>query len=164
MSGREFHWKWNGEDYAVRIETKGPHGTLTRAGQSTEFLIEDKDDRSARLTIGGRHFELFFAREGNSVAVWCGGTIYRLQAALKTASRHAAETAAPGEVRAPMPGKVIRIEAALHAVVTDRQPVILLESMKMESAVHAPRAGRVAQILVQPGQIVQTAELLMVIE
>jgi pyruvate carboxylase len=40
----------------------------------------------------------------------------------------------------------------------------VLEAMKMQSTVYAPVSGKVARRLVQPGQTVETKELLLVIE
>jgi pyruvate carboxylase len=49
-------------------------------------------------------------------------------------------------------------------VVEQNQKLLVLEAMKMQSTVYAPVAGRVARLLVKPGQTVETKELLVVIE
>jgi biotin carboxyl carrier protein len=69
-----------------------------------------------------------------------------------------------GEVRALMPGKVLRVDVSVGDVVTERQPVVTMESMKMESALAAPRAGTVAAVKCQVGQIVEMGEVLVIIE
>ena len=48
--------------------------------------------------------------------------------------------------------------------VEEKQTVAIMESMKMESALLAPKAGRVAKIGCQAGQVVDMGEILMVIE
>ena len=52
-------------------------------------------------------------------------------------------TVAPGSLVAPMPGMVIRVAAALGDTVTAGQPLLVLEAMKMEHTIHAPRRGTV---------------------
>jgi biotin carboxyl carrier protein len=47
---------------------------------------------------------------------------------------------------APMPAKIVRIAAQAGDEVTDGQTLVVLESMKMELGVTAPRAGRVQSI------------------
>ena len=68
-----------------------------------------------------------------------------------------------GEITALMPGKILRIEVKVGDTVAEKQTVAIMESMKMESALHAPKAGRVAAIHCQPGQVVEMGELLIVI-
>jgi pyruvate carboxylase len=42
--------------------------------------------------------------------------------------------------------------------------LLVMEAMKMQSTVYAPMAGKVAQVLVQPGRHVEAKDLLLVIE
>ena len=63
-----------------------------------------------------------------------------------------------------MPGKVLRIDVRAGDTVEEKQALVIMESMKMESALRAPKAGRVTAIRCEPGQIVEMGELLMLIE
>ena len=63
-----------------------------------------------------------------------------------------------------MPGKLLRLEVAVGDMVSEKQIVALMESMKMETALYAPQAGRVAEIRCQPGQVVEMGEVIMVID
>ena len=67
-------------------------------------------------------------------------------------------------VRAPMPGKVVRLLVKLGEEVAAGQAVIVLEAMKMENELSAPRAGRVAEIAVAESASVEAGKLLIVIE
>lgn len=53
---------------------------------------------------------------------------------------------------AQFPGKVRKILVSAGSEVTEDQPLILVEAMKMEFSVRAPHAGKVIQILVKEGQ------------
>jgi biotin carboxyl carrier protein len=70
----------------------------------------------------------------------------------------------PEEIRAHITGVVFQIPAKPGDTVAAGDPVIVLESMKMEIPVEAPRAGAVKQILVEEGQTVQEGELVAVLE
>ncbi|HEX2193834.1 MAG TPA: biotin carboxylase N-terminal domain-containing protein [Candidatus Limnocylindria bacterium] len=61
---------------------------------------------------------------------------------------------------APMPGRVIAVRVAEGATVGEREPVVILEAMKMEHAVLSPLAGRVARLAVVEGQQVQRGDVL----
>ena len=63
-----------------------------------------------------------------------------------------------------MPGKLLRLEVAVGDTVTEKQTVATMESMKMESALHAPKSGRISEIRRQPGEVVEMGEILMVVE
>ena len=72
--------------------------------------------------------------------------------------------ASSGEITALMPGKLLSIDVAVGDTVSEKQPVATMESMKMETTLHAPISGRVTEIRCQPGQVVDMGEILIVIE
>jgi len=64
-------------------------------------------------------------------------------------------------VAAPMPGRVVAVPVAAGDAVSRGQTVVVLEAMKMESALTAPHAGRVVEVLVSPGQTVRQRQALV---
>jgi acetyl/propionyl-CoA carboxylase alpha subunit len=74
--------------------------------------------------------------------------------------------AAHGEstVTAPMPGTVIRLEVAAGDAVHARQPLVVLEAMKMEIPVHSPFEGTVKAVHVAAGDRVAGGTLLVELE
>jgi len=67
-------------------------------------------------------------------------------------------------VTAPMPGRVLRVLVAVGDEVGHRQGLVVVEAMKMENELGAPKAGRVTEILVVEGISVEAGRLLMMIE
>ena len=67
-------------------------------------------------------------------------------------------------VHASMPGKVVRLLVAMDAEVTAGQAVVVVEAMKMQNELKAPRAGRVAKIHVKENDSVTAGTVLLVIE
>ena len=70
----------------------------------------------------------------------------------------------PQRVVAPMPGKIARILVKAGEPVSVRQPLVVIEAMKMENELRAAREGVVAQLLVKEGQSVDAGTLLLVVE
>jgi acetyl/propionyl-CoA carboxylase alpha subunit len=70
----------------------------------------------------------------------------------------------PQRVIAPMPGKVVRVVVKIGDVVVARQPVIVVEAMKMENELRSARDGRVAEVHVEEGASVERGQLLIVIQ
>jgi len=67
-------------------------------------------------------------------------------------------------VESEIPGKVFRIEAPVGTEVQEDDPIIILESMKMEIPVASPCAGVVKEILVDEGDPVEEGDEVAVIE
>ena len=70
----------------------------------------------------------------------------------------------PQRLTAPMPGKVVRVLVKAGDLVTARQPVVVVEAMKMENELRASRDGTVAEIPVREGMSVDAGALLLVIQ
>ena len=77
----------------------------------------------------------------------------------------------PGAVKAPMVGTVYLSPepeatpfAKLGDTVSEGQPLLIIEAMKVMNQIRAPRAGRLAQILVEDGAPVEYGEVVMVLE
>ena len=69
-----------------------------------------------------------------------------------------------GAVTAIMPGKIIRIVAKEGSTVAAGDVICILEAMKMENELKAPRAGVVKVLYAQPGQDVERGAVLAEIE
>jgi len=70
----------------------------------------------------------------------------------------AADGTAPLTLRAPIPGKIVKVLVAAADHVKAGQPVVVLEAMKMENEVRSPRDALVAQIHVREGQSVDSGQ------
>jgi len=71
---------------------------------------------------------------------------------------------ASGEtVSAPMPGNIIRVDVKEGDKVTSGQILVILEAMKMENEIVAPKDGTVVQIVTSKGAVVETGSPLVVI-
>jgi biotin carboxyl carrier protein len=62
-----------------------------------------------------------------------------------------------------MPGKVIRVLVKAGDSVAARQPLVVIEAMKMENEIAAPRAGTVGEVAVGEGDPVEAGRLLVVV-
>jgi acetyl/propionyl-CoA carboxylase alpha subunit len=164
VTARELHWKRNGDDYSVRIETVNGQGTLSISGRTISFQILESSAHGMRVLIEGANYEIYMWREGRVCTVWCNGTTYRLEQLEGGRAPHATMNVDAGDVRAPMAGKVLRVEVQVDETVAEHQTLVILESMKMETPVRAARNGRVSRILVQPDDVVDMGDLLAVIE
>ena len=62
-----------------------------------------------------------------------------------------------------MPGNILKVNVSNGQAVKEGEVLVILEAMKMENAIMAPKSGTVAQVLVQKGATVDTDATLVVI-
>jgi biotin carboxyl carrier protein len=75
-----------------------------------------------------------------------------------------AGTEGPRPVKAPMPGRVVRLLVEAGGEVAEGQGVVVIEAMKMQNELKSPKAGRVARIGVAVGDTVGSGDVLVVVE
>ena len=68
------------------------------------------------------------------------------------------------EIRALMPGKVVRVQLETGTTVEKGAGVVVVEAMKMQNEMKSPRAGVVVSINVKPGDTVNAGDVLAVVE
>lgn len=73
------------------------------------------------------------------------------------------DLAAGETVSAPMPGNIIRVDVKQGDTVKSGQILVILEAMKMENEIVAPKDGTVAQVVTSKGSVVDTGAPLVVI-
>ncbi len=67
-------------------------------------------------------------------------------------------------VNAPMPGTILDVKASVGDTVTEGQVLMVLEAMKMENDIVAPKAGKVSAISVKKGDSVNSGDALAYIQ
>ena len=164
----------NGHSRTISIERTTPdryrvivdgHAQLVDAKRVGSFglsLLFDGADRSSRevqVSPSGTRGELLVGMDGKSVTVALNGRRTRRAAADGGAHAGGEQT-----VVAPMPGRVVRLLVAGGDEVIARQPIVVVEAMKMENELRSPKAGRVKDIAVKAGDSVEAGRVLAVIE
>ena len=136
--------------------------------------IVERAGREALLSLvrldgaaSSREVRCVEAGAGGELAVHADGVVWRTVVnGRRAAGPDGASAGDDGEARvvAPMPGKVVRILVAPGDEVAARQPVVVVEAMKMENELSASRAGTVKEIPVREGTSVDAGRVLAVIE
>lgn len=154
--------------HVVEIEERDG-GLLAQVdGRSYELRIFTPEPGVYTLLFGPQVIE---ARvEGNAQAGFVMVTVreraWHLRVRDRRYRRRASEAGSEGRVAltARMPGKVVRLLAEVGSSVRAGQGILVLEAMKMQNEVRAPKSGRLAEVYVREGQTVGAGELLAVIE
>ena len=67
-------------------------------------------------------------------------------------------------MKAPMPGRVVRLLVETGDEVAEGQGVVVIEAMKMQSELKSPKARRVVRVGVSVGDTVGSGDVLVVVE
>ncbi len=139
--------------------------------EAVEIDIAPLDDPEGgyRVTVRDRVFDLparslrraAFLRQAGEITVQVDGREYRLYDARQ---RRRAPASAPGDLHAPMAGRIIRVLAKAGDSVRAGDALLILEAMKMEQQITAPHDGIVASLLCEEGDQVTAGQELVVLE
>ncbi len=116
---------------------------------------------SFALTIAGERGEWQYATDGDLIWIGAGGWAWAVRRAMASAAQDAQSD---GDLRAPMPGQVLLVPARVGDRVRTGDPVVVLESMKMELVLAAPVDGLVAELSVGVGDRVAVDQPLARVE
>ncbi len=162
------------------------HALLVHGEQRIEATLEVRDARTISVTSGGETFGFILRGEGSvgtliryeadgvtreaevvadgaEIAVYLSGRSVRFTVPDALGD---IEDDAVGEdrVMAPMPGLVKIVKASAGQAVAKGDPLIVLEAMKMEHTLASPRDGRIAEVFVAAGDLVQEGTVLVRVE
>ena len=118
--------------------------------------IRDPGSGIQRLAYG--------VRDGNRVWVFLDGRTYVIEPDDGDTPRHVHATDDQVALSAPMPATVLAIKVSPGDEVAAGDLLILLEAMKMEMPITAPRAGRVKSLACREGDLVQPGVRLLELE
>ncbi|MGP0053325.1 MAG: biotin carboxylase N-terminal domain-containing protein [Solirubrobacteraceae bacterium] len=113
------------------------------------------------IATGGDRREWSYATDGDVVWVGCEGRAWPVR---RSSAAEAHQEQADGDLRAPMPGQVLLVHVAVGDRVSAGDPLIVMESMKMELVITAPVDGELAAVGVSPGDKVVVDQPLALVE
>ena len=113
------------------------------------------------VTVAGERSEWSFARDGDTLWLGTDGWSWAVRRQTDAATEQAQSD---GDLRAPMPGQVLLVPATVGERVQAGDPVVVLESMKMELVLAAPVDGHVAELNVAVGEKVAVDQPLARVE
>ena len=141
---RENYFTFHLEDLVGEVQSFKPAIALTIESRETgEGLCR---------TESGRTHAFAWAWVGPELHLWLDGDLFVFQRSDTRRRGKTLATAIPGEVLSPMPGTVLEVLVSEGDRVERNQIVVVMESMKMELAITAPRRGVVRRLAVHPGQ------------
>ncbi len=138
-------------------------GSVTINGVEGTWTTRTRADE--RWSVGDGTSNVNGSALKTSAGTWVGieGTVALAEVESGTSRPRARHTDADA-LRPPMSATVIRIHVAVGSTVTEGDPLIVLEAMKMEMPIRAPRAGVVTAVHCREGELVSPTTVLLDLE
>jgi 3-methylcrotonyl-CoA carboxylase alpha subunit len=140
------------ELHEIRLEK----GAAWLGDRRVEFEPQPSEGAVKVIRIAGRDHRFVTARQGERVYVWCDGITGSFE--LATGTRAALSGEHAGDLFSPMPGRVRKTLVEQGQVVSRGQVLLVLEAMKMEHSIRAPRDGVVKRLFVKEGELVEAGK------
>jgi biotin carboxyl carrier protein len=154
---------------------EGLHQTYTARKDGHRFLVRlgDHEVEACTVALGehrfllrlpGRQFVVDWARRGREVFLQVDGRGFRLKEedAAHVAGDDHGEASSPS-LESPLPGRVVKVLVGPGGEVKKGQPMVIIDSMKIEFEFKAPRAGVVDQVLAVEGRQIDVGQTLVVL-
>ncbi|MEW2380289.1 carboxyl transferase domain-containing protein [Micromonospora sp. NPDC047812] len=156
-SGRPLDLKLRGVGYRVRVARVGAHRFRVgvEAGgavRTADVELERFDRHTGQIVVNGTRYRLLIGTHGPIHLVEVDGVAHRV-------TRDEG-----GVLRSPMPALVVATPLKVGAEVEAGAPVLVLESMKMETVLRAPFKARLKECVVSVGTQVETGAPLLRLE
>jgi biotin carboxyl carrier protein len=162
------------------------HRTAISAGERVDVAWNESEN-TVEATVNGRTYQLekrqisgdawWFGWNGLSVEVLVspqeqgysvlirGHRVFvEFLDSAKKARRRTGISEGVAEVRAPMPGKIVRVLRGRGDAVEAHQGIVVMEAMKMQNEIRSPKPGKVVDLRVAEGDAVKLGDLIAQVE
>jgi biotin carboxyl carrier protein len=167
--------------YHVSLGDRAMRVQLRRDGDAVFVRVDDADEVRAdlrqlhgdvrALRVGDRRLEVAAdSPEPGRVRLAIAGLVYdaevidEARARLVSVAGGRSASHAHVELRAPMPGLLVKVLCQPGDQVQANQPLVVLQAMKMENELSLPRPGTVAELKAAAGQTVEQGQVLVILD
>lgn len=174
---KKFTATCNGQETTFQVEEKGLDRLNIISGSREWTLdVHRAGENHYSVIHDGESFDLRFFYENDTVSAFLHGEhlTFQLKDACNTSKKRtevvgslksvSTTSSGPAEIRATMPGKIVKVSAKKGDEVSEGQGVLVVEAMKMENEMVSPKSGVVSDVRVSEGQSVESGAVMMIIE
>jgi 3-methylcrotonyl-CoA carboxylase alpha subunit len=146
----------------VTVAFTAPTWTVMIGDRALTVAQYRRDDSSRSAVIDGQPISAKIIPTDAGCDVIIDGITFAIPT-LRLGEGGDAATGSSGSLKSPMPGKVVQVLVTAKQSVTIGQPLLVIEAMKMEHTIKAPKAGVVTDVFYKSGdQVADGVELLAI--
>lgn len=161
VDGQEYTLDLRSENGESEYQVQGAHsasgiGSVAQISPGVFSVLLDGRSITVHLTSNGEFLEVWTPSKQHVISI--------TDARDRSGRHKRAAVSGPLEMRAQMPGKVIKLLVEKGATVHAGQGLIVVEAMKMQNEMKCPKDGTVSKINVTEGGTVSAGQTLIVVE
>jgi biotin carboxyl carrier protein len=166
-----------GKTYKVEVESVAATAPASNGEMAYRVRLDGREitvscvplnHRALSLILNGESFEVQCELTAESLQVALRGATYECivsnPRSLRTRKKPGLADSGEQKLTTAMPGKVVRIIAAVGDQIKAGQGILVIEAMKMQNEVRSPKDGQLKKLLVRQGANVVAGEGLAIIE
>jgi biotin carboxyl carrier protein len=158
-----------GEEYKIELRREGARVFAEVGGRRYELEARETEAGVYLLLFEGSVYECRVETDaGGASRVSVRDKVYEVTLTdpkrLRGAGSSSADTSGRAEIKAPMPGKVVRVLVEAGAAVEAGDGLVVVEAMKMQNEMKSPKAGTVVELHARTGATVNAGDVLVVVE
>jgi 3-methylcrotonyl-CoA carboxylase alpha subunit len=127
--------------------------------ENASFVLFNFEGEEYSVNLGGlQNGKMVLNLKGkNRPVIWAeshyivDGQEFKMEAPLRSRKRTKSKVENPGQMKSPMPGKILKIYVTVGDDVIVGTPILIMEAMKMEHTVRASKAGKIEIIHFKEG-------------
>lgn len=161
----EYEFLVGSELHKITLEKKGASYVVSLGDETFEADIRVISQNAVSILLGGKSFLVYYAHDKDRRVVSVNGHDYIVQEPEE--GRGGFERGEEQQqqdkliVKAPMPGKVIKVNVSEKDEVRKNQTLAIVEAMKMENEIKSSIDGYVKAVFVSPGDLVDSEKPLI---
>lgn len=161
----DYEFLLNNKIVRVTLENN-PDGNykISLDGDPIELQVSHLQPNSLTMEIGHRLSTAYIAQNDGKLFVHIDGKTIELSLSdskQKKHSKEGLEYGAKDEITTPMPGKIVRLLVKVGDIVKPKQPLVIVESMKMENEIKSSIDGCIKAVNFKPGDLVNPGQTII---
>lgn len=166
----KFRVEVDGQEYALDLREMNGESEYKLEGEQSVSGVGSVAQVSPgvfSILIDGRSFTVRTAPKGEGLEAWTTSGQHAISISDtrdRSGGHKRVTTSGPMEIRAQMPGKVVKLLVKNGSTVQAGQGLIVVEAMKMQNEMKSPKDGRVSRVNVAEGATVAAGQALIVVE
>jgi biotin carboxyl carrier protein len=138
--------------HSVSVEKSGDKYSLTIEKATDDVTDFTEQNNVISFRLNDRLCTIYFAQEKNKIHLATDGEFYIFEMIKGTASKaHGSTVQEADSVSSPMPGLLVKVSVAVGDKVSSGATLAIVEAMKMQNELRAPRDGMVKKINFEEG-------------
>jgi len=159
--------KYNNDKFEIKSEIKGDQIVACINGEQKKYAYKRVSDNIASFFFENGYKNVYTAEDVNHFYVAFEGDNYifdKLKDEEKSFGGDNGDSSDRIEIKPPMPGNIVKVLVEKGQKVSEGEPLILVEAMKMETSLFTTIDGIVTEVNVKAGEQVDSNQVLIVVE